>query len=147
MTKIYATRDVRCPFSATIELIEHSQRGHRVGPFAGLRTDVECRLAEVRDETDTSRIHEALVLHWKARKRIPVPEMDGLITVRPNGPATELRMEGRYEPPFGIIGRIFDAIIGRRIALQTVNRFLDDLRDFVQAEWQRERQARTGGAG
>lgn len=69
--------------------------------------------------------------------------MSGLITVRPNGLATELRMEGTYAPPLGAPGQLFDRIIGRRLAQRTVNRFLDELRDFVEQEWQKERREQS----
>lgn len=48
-------------------------------------------------------------------------------------------MEGKYSPPLGVIGRIFDALAGKRIAQRTIERFLDELRDFVEREWAAER--------
>ena len=143
MTRVYAKRAVHCPFSATIEMIKHlhdSGAGHRVGPFSSIRTHVHCEIAEIRDLTDGTRIHEALTFRWRAHSWIPLPVMSGLITVRPNGRATELRMEGTYDPPVGALGRLFDRIIGCRLAQRTVNRFLDELRDFVEQEWQKERR-------
>lgn len=142
VTQIFAAKDVKCPFSATIEFIERLHRtgsDHVIGPLARLRTPVVCNLHEVRDFTDETRIHEALVLHWKARANIPVPEMNGLLTVRPNGPLTQLRMEGQYEPPLGLPGRLFDALVGRHIARRTISLFLAELRTFIEAEWEKER--------
>lgn len=144
VTQIFATKDVKCPFSATIDFIERLHRTgseHVVGPFAGLRTPVVCDLREVRDFTDETRIHEALVLHWKARAKIPVPEMNGLLTVRPNGQLTQLRMEGQYEPPLGFPGRLFDLLVGQHIAGRTIRLFLAELRTFIEAEWEKERVA------
>lgn len=142
MTEIFANQNIKCPFSATIEMIErlhHTGVEHVVGPFSGVRTPVVCDLAEVRDFTDDTRIHEALNIHWSARPGMPLLEMDGLLTVRPNGPMTELRMEGRYEPPLGIGGRLFDNLFGRYIARRTIRRFLRELRGFIEAEWEKER--------
>lgn len=144
MTRVFVTKDVKCPFSATIDFIERLHRTgseHVVGPFAGLRTPVICDLHEVRDFTDQTRIHEALTLHWKARAKIPVPEMNGLLTVRPNGRLTQLRMEGRYEPPLGLPGRLFDLLAGRYIARRTIRVFLSELRTFIETEWEEERLA------
>ena len=67
--------------------------------------------------------------------------MRGMITVRPNGRFTELRMEGSYTPPLGSFGAIFDRLIGRGLAQRTIERFLDDLQGFVEREWTSERQA------
>ncbi|HEY8313830.1 MAG TPA: hypothetical protein VIG51_06620 [Candidatus Baltobacteraceae bacterium] len=142
MTQVYAKRDALCPFSATLEMIERlhtSGAKQLVGPLPSIRTHVQWELAEVPDRTDETRIHEALLLKWKAPTRMPLPVMSGLITVRPNGPATELRMEGTYVPPLGLFGEAFDRVIGRHLAQHTANRFLDELRDFVEQEWQKER--------
>jgi len=144
VTLFFEKQNVRCPFSATIDLIEHlhtKRAEHTVGPFAALRTPVICDLSEVRDYTDQTRAHEALSVHWSAKAALPVPEMDGLLTVRPNGPLTQLRMEGRYEPPLGLFGRIFDLLVGRYVARRTVRRFLNELRTFIESEWQKERRA------
>ncbi|MDQ2871822.1 MAG: hypothetical protein M3R35_01690 [Candidatus Eremiobacteraeota bacterium] len=144
MTSVFAKRDVDCPFSATIEMIQRlgeKSSGHAVGPFSKVLARVELELSEVRDYTDQTRSHEALSIRWKARARIPVPMMRGLVTVRPNSLMTELRMEGTYEPPFGVFGRLFDRLLGRRLALRTVERFLVDLRNVIEREWQVERRA------
>lgn len=147
MTQIVATHDVKCPFSGAIEFVERLHRSggeHVIGPFGGLRAPVLCDLHEVRDYTDETRIHEALAVHWSARANIPVPEMNGLLTVRPNGQFTQLRMEGTYEPPFGFLGRLFDLLIGRYIALRTIRAFLAELRVFIEAEWEKERASSSG---
>lgn len=123
-------------------MVEHLHRNeakHDVGPFRMLHTVVRCELAEIRDYTDEARIHEALILHWEAHTRIPVPAMRGMITVRPNGPYTELRMEGWYTPPLGVFGRVFDTVIGMRLAQRTIDRFLEELSSFVEHEWETER--------
>lgn len=149
MTRIYAKCEVHCPFSATIEMIERlhaSGTEHRVGPFSSIRTRVQCEIAEVPDHTDETRIHDALTLRWTAPSRIPLPVMRGLITVRPNGPATQLRMEGTYEPPLGPVGRLLDLLAGRNLAQRTVDRFLDELRDFIEQEWHKERRAHVTAA-
>ncbi len=151
MRTILGKRDVDCPFSATIEMIERLQRNdieRHVGPFSHVRARVRLELSEVCDHTDQTRVHEALVIKWKAQTSIPVPVMRGLITVRPNGLATEVRMEGEYTPPLGAFGTLFDRIVGRHIARRTIERFLDKLRAFIEREWQRERKdyaARTTG--
>ena len=141
-TIVFATRDVHCPFSATIEMIERfheSGTQHLFGPFRGVRTRVECVLSEIRDDTDQTRIHQALRLQWRARTWIPLPVIRGRITVRPSGRSTALHIEAKYSMPLGFIGRVFDQIIGKRLAQRTVERFLDEVRDFVEREWQNDR--------
>jgi hypothetical protein len=138
-TRVHAECDVHCAFSATIALIERlfsTGADYRVGPFRSIRTHVQLEAAQVRDTTDQTRIHDALRLRWEAPPRFPLPVMHGLITVRPRAPVTELHMEGTYDPPLGALGRVFDRIVGRHIAQRTMNRFLSELRDFVQKEWE-----------
>ncbi len=126
-----------------IEKLNLGDAGHEVGPFSAMHTRVHCELSEIRDETDQTRVHEALTLHWKARSLLLFPVMRGMITVRPNGQATEVRMDGSYTPPLGVFGELFDRIIGRHIARRTVERFLDQLHDSVEREWQNESKERA----
>lgn len=142
MTTIFSHRYTHCPFSATIELIQRLHRSgavHTVGPFSTLHTRVHCEIAETRDYTDQTRIHEALVLRWKAHAPLPLPVIRAMITVRPEGPATEIRMQAKYRPPLGL--EIFDAMIGKWLAQRTIDRFLDEVKNFVDCEWAQERQA------
>jgi hypothetical protein len=143
-TTIFAKREVHCPFSATIEMtVRFHERGteHWFGPFPLLRTRVACEIAEIRDYTDETRIHEALRLQWTAPNWTLLPPIESLITVRPRGPVTEMRMQGKYHVPLGWVGRILDRIIVKRLAQLTIERFLDELRDFVEQQWANERRA------
>lgn len=140
MTTIFSHRYAHCPFSATIELIERLHRSgavHTVGPFSRLRTRVRCELAQTRDYTDQTRIHEALVLRWKAHAPVPLPAIRGMITVRPDGPATEIRMRATYRPFLGL--KMIDSMLGRWLAQRTIDRFLDEVKWFVESEWAQER--------
>lgn len=144
MTTIYAKCSTHCPFSATIEMIERLHRSgaaHTVGPFSSVHTRVRCEVAAVGDYTDRTRVHEALAVRWKAHARIPLPSMRGMITVRPDGPATQVRMEVKYRPLFGVAGRAFDWLAGKRIAQRSIERFLDELKTFVERQWAEERRA------
>ncbi|HEY9179108.1 MAG TPA: hypothetical protein VIO32_00210 [Candidatus Baltobacteraceae bacterium] len=144
MTTIFASRITQCPFSATIEFIERLHRSddtHTVGPFPALQTSVRCELAETRDYTDRSRIHEALVLRWRANAGMPLPVLRGMITVRPEGRATQIRIEAKYRPPLGPAGRVFDALAGRWLARRTIDRFLNEVSRFVAHQWAQEAAA------
>ena len=57
--------------------------------------------------------------------RVPVTEMNGLLTVRPNGRFT--------------LGRLFDILLGRQMAQRTFRSFLTELRAFIETEWKTER--------
>jgi hypothetical protein len=46
-----------------------------------------------------------------------------------------MRLQGHYDPPFGLAGKIFDAVAGNRIASVTMQRLLDCLIVDVEAKW------------
>lgn len=138
MKSIFVAQNVQCPFSAAVPLIErfHDRSQQlRVGPLSFVEVTVDSALAQTRDYTDRTRLHEALVLQWRSHGLFPVPRFRGLITVRPNGAATEVRIDGHYVPPFGKIGSAFDALIGRRIARRTLERLMASIEAFIETQY------------
>ena len=87
----------------------------------------------VEDATDEVRKHDALEIRWSPKHYALFPDFQGLLTVRPHQAGSYLRIEGAYEPPFGILGRLFDALIGRALARLTLARLLRDLRVDIEA--------------
>jgi hypothetical protein len=57
---------------------------------------------------------------------IPTPAFMGMLTLRAGEDygETELKLEGGYDPPGGGVGRVFDELIGRRIAHATLSALL-----------------------
>jgi PAS domain S-box-containing protein len=143
MTTLHATRDVRCPFSLTIELVESfhtANPDHRVGPFGWARAHVWCEASRVRDISDRSRRHEAFSFTWHGRGWLPLPVAHGFITVRPHGQFTRLSLDGQYVPPFGIAGRVFDAVLARWVAQRAIQRLADEMASFVERGERARRQ-------
>jgi PAS domain S-box-containing protein len=135
MTSLRVVRDVRCPFSLTIELVEayHAANPvHRVGPSGWARAHVRCEALRVHDVSDRSRRHEAFSFTWRGSGWLPLPVVHGFITVRPHGALTSLTLDGQYAPPFGFAGRVFDAVLGRRIAQRSIRRLVDEMAAFVE---------------
>jgi hypothetical protein len=152
MRTIAVVRNARVPFSASIDLVDGFFREHApliVGPSRWLRAAVVPEAAQIRDTTDTTMIHEALAIVWKARMALPLPDFHGLLTVRVNAPTTEIRIEGSYDSPLGIAGRAFDGLLGRHIATSTLNVLLGDICDYVEAGWSvmRLQYSKNTGAG
>jgi len=146
MIAVQAVRDVRSPFSLTIELVEafHAANPeHRVGPFSWAQARFSCEASQVHDVSDTSRRHEAFSFNWHGIGSFPLPAVYGLMTVRPHGVFTQLTLGWQYIPPFGPIGWAFDALIGRWVVRRSIDRFLRDIVAFVeqQARLQRERDS------
>lgn len=145
MTTVRVTRFVNCPFSAVIEFAEETLRGRgdiMLSPAPPLRqhAHLDSQLAE--DLTDTSRKHDALLLAWKPSLARLFPDFHGALTVRPKGRGAWLRIQGSYEPPFGVAGRIFDALAGRLIAQLTLMRLLRDIARTAEQRWRAFRAER-----
>jgi hypothetical protein len=143
MNTLVATIEVRCPFSAAIEYIDdyHRRRTEpHIVPYAQVARHVHCEAGEIRDVTDATRVHEALLFRWSSRFPFLPPLVHGLITVRPNAPSTQIRLEATYVPRFGFVGRLIDVFIGRALVRRTLRTFLDDVRRFVENAYERERE-------
>lgn len=45
---------------------------------------------------------------------------------------TQLDLEGHYEPPLGALGKVIDAVLGRRLAEASVHQFLADVAAYMR---------------
>lgn len=62
-----------------------------------------------------------------------LPTFEGSLLAEEAGWETRLRLTGWYRPPLGLLGALFDALVGRRIAQRSVERFLHGLADRLLA--------------
>ncbi len=144
MPTLHATRDVYCPFTQAIPLVQRFYAANRVrvGPFSYVSLEVESQVISTRDLTDPTRDHDALVVEWHVHGALPLPRFRGLVTARPNGICTTLHFQGHYTPPLGIAGRAVDALLGRQIARRTLERLLDCVAAYINASFGKERMLR-----
>lgn len=146
MSEIRVSGYCECPFSTVMQFAQRSlkERGHmNVSPVPGFAETVAHATKIVDDGTDTSRLHDALLLAWKPEHKAAFPDFRGVLTVRPKERGVWMRLQGSYEPPFGIAGKIFDAVAGNRIAKRTARRLLNDVIEDVENKWS---AARRNGA-
>ena len=139
MTLIRETAVAHCPFSAAIEYAACFFANHATLSLEGtlaLQTDVLTTFEVVLDTTDASRLHDALHLDWSPGRHLPLPRFSGLLTVRPDSTRTELMLEGAYEPPFGLVGQVFDGLLGRQIAHSTVRALVRQIATSIESQWQ-----------
>ncbi len=130
----------KASFSFVIESAERffaTQCGLLLHGVFSLRTHVLSSHWTVVDHTDTTRIHDALMVQWVPNGHLPLPSFGGLLTVRPCSLATDLTLEGTYQPPLGMFGRYFNRILGFRIAQFTLRLLLRDLRNFIELDFQK----------
>jgi len=78
----------------------------------------------------------AISLRWQAiRATRYFPIMEGDLKARPGEDGTTLLiLEGRYRPPLGLFGLVFDRIIGRRVASATAACFVDRVADEIERD-------------
>ena len=144
MTVVRVQRWVDCPFSAVIEfagVILHDRGDVTVSPVPLVGEHVSVQSSEARDYTDTVRHHEALLLAWQPPHRNLFPNFRGVFTVRPKRGGAWLRLQGEYSPPLGRMGALFDALVGRLVARQTMARFLKEIACAVEHKWRAREHA------
>jgi hypothetical protein len=136
---------VNCPFSVAhdyaVDFFRAAERGievrvplrdafRRIGGLA--HRPVQLIFATHPDDEDTGRVHDALTVEWTAGTRL-FPDFHGTLRLRiASVDTTALRLEGAYQPPLGYAGRIFDLIVGRRIARATMRDLLDRLGNAME---------------
>lgn len=146
MSEIRVTGYCECPFSTVMEFAELSLKERRrltVSPISNVAENVSHVTKLIDDKTDGARLHEALLIAWKPEHNATFPDFRGVLTVRPRDRGVSMRLQGRYQPPFGLAGKIFDVVAGNRIAKRTARRLLNEVIEDVEAKWN---LARRNGA-
>ena len=146
MSEIRVTGYCECPFSTVMEFAQLSLRERRrmtVSPVSHVAENVSHATKLIDDSTDGARLHDALLIAWKPEHNGAFPDFRGVLTVRPKDRGVSMWLQGRYEPPLGLAGKIFDAIAGNRIAKRTARRLLDEVIGDVEAKWKLARRDGT----
>lgn len=78
---------------------------------------------------------------------IPTPGFEGTLTLRAGEDydKCELELDGQYEAPGGFAGKIFDDVVGRRIAQATLGSLLDGVVEVLCLAHERIEAAKRGG--
>jgi hypothetical protein len=78
---------------------------------------------------------------------LPTPGFDGTLTIQAGEDydACDLDLDGRYDPPGGAVGKLFDEMAGGRIAHATLGSLLDGVRDELHAEHERTEAGKLAG--
>ena len=79
-------------------------------------------------------------VQWVPTGNDPVPSFAGSLVVDSDEDYSTffLVLEGHYEPPFGLAGQAFDAVVGHRIAEATADDLLARIRAFVEQAYRDE---------
>ena len=97
----------------------------------------ECVTVQCAPLMDPS--HESAVwrISWAPRSPAIFPAFDGRISIKGGEDYRTCRLvlEGSYEPPLGLPGRVFDAALGHRIAQTTVRELLRTIAERMEASF------------
>lgn len=108
---------------------EGEQLRSKVGPTAGLAKSVslEIGLAEIH------RTGLVYPIKWTAHGAgVLFPELNADLALSQMGPdMTSLALDGTYQPPLGVVGRVADRMILGRVADATVRNWMDRLAEAV----------------
>lgn len=102
----------------------------------GVTADINISIKNVEEKFAdlTSTPTMRLLLEWEAAT-VPglFPLMKGELSVYPlTSTETQLDFSGFYEPPFGVVGKTMNAIVGHRIAEVSVHRFISDVAGYLR---------------
>jgi len=110
----------------------------------GLEKDVVVTFGKGEDPL---HFDQPWTVHWTPSGGGPYPDFDGTLTVRADEDfgSSMLELSGVYDPPMGVAGAAFDAIVGSRIANATAREFLSRLGRDMEARFASE-EAGKGSA-
>lgn len=129
MTRIARTAQIHAPQSEVVDRLEEffSQNPKlQVKALGPSMASVEVRYYLLYDWTSIAPPRGGVAFAWRPAWR-GFPSFGATLTVQPAGEETELVLEGSYEPPGGFAGRIFDSVVGRKLAAHTMDALLDQL--------------------
>jgi hypothetical protein len=85
---------------------------------------------------------------WKSSEGGPYPSFHGQLAIENEDyDSFWLELRGTYRPPFGILGSVFEAIAGRRIAAQSAREFLAKMASSIEAGFQADEAAKPPEPG
>ena len=140
-------RIVDCPFSRSIDeahlifpMLERNS-GVRLPfrqlglPIGGAVTHlVKTHFHRQPDATERGRSHDQVDFEWCARCRW-LPDLHGVLRFRIAGVDTRVALHADYAPPFGMLGSLFDRLVGRRLAVATATDLVDRLATVLESRW------------
>jgi hypothetical protein len=99
-----------------------------------LERDVTVRVEYVAQPNDAPA---DLYICWEPDASL-FPSFDGMLKADPAGEGScTLSIAGTYDVPGGVAGQLFDAVIGVRIAVGTLDQLLAQFRDAIEEDYKK----------
>ncbi len=79
---------------------------------------------------------EIMDIRWGPHDGGPYPTFAGTLSVEEVGPTfSRLDLDGTYEPPMGIAGKMIDAVVGHHFAIAGARALLNDIKAGIEAAY------------
>lgn len=106
------------------------------GIEVGTDIAIEVKSLEEVPASGRSPAKTKLELEWEAAAMPRLfPLMRAELFIYPlTATETQLDLDGRYEPPLGVLGGVMDSVVGHRIAEVSVHQFIKDVAAYLRAE-------------
>ena len=153
MSDIKETVEVDAPYSTVLDSLERRFRtqGHRLQLLVplrdlglpiplGLEQQVDVEFDSRKGLKGQAQLYDEIDLSWKPTGGGIYPHFNGGFALRPLGLHTEVTLQGSYDPPLGIVGDAFDALVGRKIAQATVRALVEDVKKWLETDFQTVRE-------
>ena len=76
-------------------------------------------------------------ISWAPQNGGPFPQFFGYIGLEPDESSERcnITLDGEYDPPLGVVGDMFDAVVGKHIARMTVRNLLDEIAIIMETSF------------
>lgn len=102
-------------------------------PF-GFAVDRAVRV-EIAPARDEQNLNDVLAISWSPEGTAMLPHFEGTLVVwgDEDPHSCSIEVDGRYAPPLGVAGQVFDEAIGHQIAQSTARELLYDIKRSIEA--------------
>jgi hypothetical protein len=144
MSDISEKQLVHAPLSAAQHLLKAFMAAHKAPQGDGSRVVLQAAGFEQPAVVTVAPAHRPAdmtpryAVTWKSETNDAMfPIFDGFLTVEADQDydAFWLKIQGSYAPPGGVAGKLFDAVVGNRIAMTTTQNLLISIRDAAEAQF------------
>ena len=155
MTNLFQRRFLPCPYGLAQKYLRGELAGdspewqlHVTAPKSGIRLPFDLSKAvdvTVRAAADPMHFDRPWQVTWAPHGGGPYPTFDGTLTVRAdeNWDVAALELSGTYDPPMGIAGKVFDAVVGARLAAATAKELLAHLGRSIEERYRHDEDAKA----
>ena len=149
VSKVCEKIDIYCPAEEASELLEHFiamrapfATGKKIPlraslDVAGLHLDFQQDVNLVASREKATGIVTLVNVAWEPVEIGRFPAFEGTLEIEPERHQNicSIALRGSYRPPFGLIGKAFDEVLGGQIARTTVCELLSRIRAYIEVAY------------